>query len=63
MRMQPPSIGQFLCPNFVTVLCRFSLGLLLAACGGGGGGGGTTTGATAAAIGTVEKSVASRSMA
>ena len=57
MRMQPPSIGQFLCPNFVTVLCLFSLGLLLAACGGGGGGGGggTTTGATAAAVGTVQK--------
>ena len=56
MRMQPPSIGQFLCPNFVTVLCLFSLGLLLAACGGGGGGSGTpATGATAAAVGTVQK--------
>ena len=56
MRMQNPTIRQFLRPNHVTGICLFTLGVLLAACGGGGGGGGgTTTGTTAAAIGTVEK--------
>ena len=57
MRMQNPTIRQFLRPNDVTGICLFTLSVLLAACGGGGGGGGGTpaTGATAAAVGTVQK--------
>ena len=58
MRMQNPTIRQFLRPNHVTGICLFTLSVLLAACGGGGGGGGggtPATGATAAAVGTVQK--------